>query len=129
MEDIIELKFSVFMVRSQDGKWFRAKGQHGYGDSWVEDIKQAKIYGRIGPARSCVSFWTNKYPSFGSPVIVEIVAEKGIIRDEQDRLKKVKEKKIKEEENRIRHDYQNQVKQAVKNLQEAEEKLRKLKGE
>lgn len=123
---IISLNFSVFAVRSHDGKWFRAKGQNGYGDSWVPGVKNAKIYGKIGPARSCVTFWTNKYPNIPSPVIVEIVAEKGIVHDEQKRLGKAKAKKLAEEQKRIRQDYQAQVKKAAKNLKDAQDKLNKL---
>jgi hypothetical protein len=130
MEEIttISLNFSVFAVRSHDGKWFRAKGQNGYGDSWVSDIKTAKIYGKIGPARSCVTFWTNKYPNIPSPVIVEIVADKGIVHDEQKRLEKVKIKKLEEEQKRIKRNYQEQVKRAARDLQNAQDKLDKLKS-
>jgi hypothetical protein len=104
-----ETKLILYAVQNHEGKYFRAKGMNGYGDSWVDELKTAKIYPRIGPARSCVTFWNNLnieqnknkadhnkviYPA---PVIVELHVTTTVILDEQDRLNKAKIRKQKEQ--------------------------------
>lgn len=109
----IKINIKVYMVRSQDGKWFRAKGLGGSGDSWVSDVKKARVYTKIGPARSCVTWWTNNYPEYGSPDVVEIPAEYGYILDEKTRIQKNIEKK----EEQIR---QSELKKQQKKLTDAQ---------
>ena len=40
----------LYAVRSKDGKYFRAKGYGGYGESWVDDIKNARLYKKLSQA-------------------------------------------------------------------------------
>lgn len=63
---------TMYAVRNQEGKFFRAKGYGGYGNTWVDDLKKAKIYPRIGQARSRVTFFANTYPQYGIPDLVEL---------------------------------------------------------
>ena len=51
-DEIIQVDLTMYAIQSQDGKWFRAKGYGGAGNSWVDDIKNARIYGKPGPARA-----------------------------------------------------------------------------
>lgn len=53
--EIPKLKF--YAVQNSEGKWFRAKGYGGSGESWVSELSKAKIYGKIGPARAVASYW------------------------------------------------------------------------
>ena len=69
MEVQIDLK--LYAVQSKDGKWLRAKGYSGSGNSWVENIEDAKIYPKLGNARRQVTWWSNHFPDFGIPLIIE----------------------------------------------------------
>lgn len=121
----VDLKF--YAVRSKDGKWLRAKGFGGGGDNWVENITKARIYPRIGPARTQVTFWTNNYPDFGIPDIVELHCNFGTILNEDDRVKKVIEKKKQNEINNEIWRSEMRIKSAQKELEEAQKKLSLLK--
>lgn len=89
--DLLALKF--YVVRNSEGKYFRSKGLHGYGKSWVEDVNKAKIYSKIGPARGQVSFWASMWPEFGIPELIEFGVGQAIVLDETERVKKVIAKK------------------------------------
>lgn len=73
----------LYAVRSQDGKWFRAKGYGGYGESWVDDLTSAKLYTKIGPARSRVTYWAREWPDYGIPEIVELHVTKAVVSEEE----------------------------------------------
>lgn len=65
---------TLYFVRSQDGKWLRAKKHGMYGNfdakgSWTDNINEAKIYQKPGPAKSQATFWTKNYPAFGTPEV------------------------------------------------------------
>ena len=92
---IEELTF--YIVKSKDGKYFRAKGYSGYGQSWVDDIQSAKVYQKVGPARTQVTFWASEWPDYGVPDIIELTVTGSKVLDEGDRVKKalVKKKKAK----------------------------------
>lgn len=55
METILDL----FVVKTESGKYFRAKGYNGSGQTFVDDLKKARLYTRLGPARSCVTYFKN----------------------------------------------------------------------
>jgi hypothetical protein len=82
----IELK--VYVVRNQDGQFFKAKGFGGSGPTWVDDIQRARIYPKIGQARGRVTWFANNYPDYGVPDIIELTASKAKVIKEEDRVKK-----------------------------------------
>lgn len=111
-------ELELYVVRNKDGKYFRSKGYGGYGNNWVDELKRARIYAKIGPARSQVSFWGTNYPQYGIPEIVVLTVSASKVLVEEDRVKKAfirrqKEKisnelhwaneKLKEAESRVRH--------------------------
>lgn len=73
-EETIDLSF--YAVKSTDGKWFRSKGYMGSGNSWVDDIRKAKIYANPGPAKAQITFWATNYPKYGVPELVKITMGK-----------------------------------------------------
>lgn len=89
--DIEHLDF--YLVRNQEGKWFRRKGYGGSGDTWVDDIHKARVYARLGPARGIVSFFVNKYSKYGVPDIIHFKAQPFAILNEAERIKKAKDHK------------------------------------
>lgn len=88
--DNADLKF--YAVQSQDGKWFKSKGYDHSGwnsaKSWVDDISNAKIYQKPGPAKNQITFWAKKYPTYGVPYLVEISIGKCTYYDQEERVKK-----------------------------------------
>jgi len=86
-------ELTFYIVKSKDGKYFRAKGYSGYGQSWVDDIQSAKVYQKIGPARTQVTFWASEYPKFGTPDIIELTVTGSKVLDEGERVKKALIKK------------------------------------
>lgn len=82
-----------YLIRSADGKYLRAKGYGGNGECWVEDIGAAKVWTRLGTARSQVTFWANEYPEYGVPDIVVMTAKITKVLKEADRVKAAKTKK------------------------------------
>lgn len=125
MQVKVDLQF--FAVRSKDGKWLRAKGYSGSGESWVTDISKAKIYGKIGPARAQVTFWSKHYPEYKIPEIVRFNVLTGEILNEEDRVKESIRKKKIEEENRKARRLQNEIKYREEQLEIHKQELKKLK--
>lgn len=88
----IELNF--FAVRSKDGKWLKKKRHNLYNGtidtsgSWTTDITEAKVYTKIGPARSQITFWKTNYPQYGTPDLVHITTAKCNFIDETNRIEK-----------------------------------------
>lgn len=117
-----DIKLELYAVVNQEGKFFRSIGYGGVGKSWVDTIDKAKLYSKIGQARSRVTWWFTNYPKYGRPKILKLSAIGTEFIDEEERLKKIKEKKeiaeIKREE-RV----------AAWNLKQAEERLKEAKKE
>jgi hypothetical protein len=38
------MNLKLYVVINKEGKYFRAKGRDGYGETWVSDIQKARIY-------------------------------------------------------------------------------------
>ena len=88
----LEIELNFYTVRSKDGKFLRAK-KHSFtnldtGKSWTDNILEAKIYSKIGPARSQCSWWAKNYPNFGIPDLILISTGKCFIVNEESRVKK-----------------------------------------
>ncbi len=83
---------TFYVVRSKDGKYLRSKGYGGYGQSWVDDIKKAKVWNKIGPANAQVTWWARSYPEYGIPDVIPFVATAGEPLNQDDRVKKALKK-------------------------------------
>ncbi len=84
-------QITLYAVRNSDGKWFRARGYGGYGDSWVDDFTsiQVRLYPKVGTARAQVSFFAKNYPQFPVPEIVEFTLTGLKVLNEEKRVSKV----------------------------------------
>lgn len=125
-----EIHLELYAVRNKDGKWFRAKGYGGYGDSWVPDIKNAKIYAKPGPAKGQVTWWGNHFPEFGTPDLVRIVAGKIEVIDMTGHVKKAsirkQQEKLRAEANGLRMSIEG-LQNRLKHVNQGREELKKLK--
>ena len=83
----------LYVVRNREMKWFRAKGRDGYGDTWVDEIAKARIYTKLSQARATVTFFAAKWPQFGVPQIVHLIAKTACVLNEHDRVAKSLAKK------------------------------------
>jgi hypothetical protein len=79
---------TIYAVRNREGRYFRAKGYGGGGDSWVDGLETARLYVKLGPARSVVSWFAKHHPTFGVPLIVEFTATETGTVDESERVAK-----------------------------------------
>jgi len=122
----IPIDISVYVVRNQEGKWFRSKGLNGAGDSWVDDFKKARIYTKIGPARSCVTWWTNRYPKYGIPDIIELRSTTGVVLDEKNRVNKALHKIQKDKDDYEKRRKERDVKYLQEKLENTQKELKKL---
>ena len=98
-----EIPLNFYAVRSKDGKWLRAKGFGGSGESWVSGITKAKIYGSTRAPKAQITFWANNYPKFGVPDLVRITTGKCEYLDQTERVSDIKLKnKVKEADREVK---------------------------
>lgn len=64
------------------------QGYQGYGETWVTDMKSAKIYAKPGPAKTQVTFFAKKFPELPVPELVELVVTDIRVIDQVARVKK-----------------------------------------
>lgn len=129
MSDTPDLSdIGLYAVRNKEGKWFRAKGYGGYGETWVSELKRARIYNKIGPARATVSYFANEHPKYGIPDIVQFVVTEVKVLDETARVEKQRQKKAEAEARYKEQQAKCEFEQAQKALEAAPAKVNALKG-
>ena len=112
-------ELELYVVRNKDGMYLRAKGYNGSGNSWVKDLKDAKIYPKISNARRQVTFWANHYPKYGVPEILVLTVTATTVLKEDDRIKKAIVK-------REREKLSNELYCAKKKLEKANDEVTRL---
>lgn len=122
-----EFNLELYVVRNQEGKYFRAKGYNGTGDTWVIDINKARIYAKIGPARSAVTWFSNTFPQYGFPDILKLSVNNVEVLDEKARVQKAIDRKAKAIFESEKRDAQRKLEAAKRKLDDAQRELDKLK--
>jgi hypothetical protein len=117
----------LYAVRNRDGLWFRSRGIGGYGETWVAELQDAKLYSRIGPARSRVTFFAARWPEYGTPDVVELSLSGMRVLDETKRAAKAIERKRTEKEEREVRERAYELKSAERALEDAKARLEKAK--
>lgn len=117
----------LFVVRNAKGQFFRAKGFSGSGESWVNDINKAKIYGKIGGARGTVTYFAQD-TNYPVPEIVKLTVSGMEVIDEKDRVAKVLAKKAREKEEQLQRKAKRDLEDAERRLADAQRNLNKLKS-
>jgi hypothetical protein len=123
----IKIHLELFVVRNSSGQYFHNVGYGGYGKTWVDSLQKAKIYTKIGQARSRVTWFTKKYSNYPMPVIIKIIANEAIVLDESERVKKAIASKERAEARRKKAESEWKLKRAEEKLKEAVEEIKKLK--
>lgn len=121
----IQNQLKLYVVRNSQGHYFHAKGYNGYGKSWVEDINYAKFYTKIGPAKACVTYFSND-PKYPIPDIVELIATESCVIDQKQRVAKVKNKKLIQKQMAIQNKAEYELQKAKDALKLAQDNLKKL---
>jgi hypothetical protein len=57
--------FELYVIMNRDGKYLRS-------GRWVKEIKNAKIYTKMGHALAQITTWTKSYPELGTPQLVPL---------------------------------------------------------
>lgn len=120
MNDLVQLDKPIifYVIRNKDGQYFRAKGGFqgsGRGKSWVDDLANAKFYGKPGPAKSQITFWAKNYPQYGTPVLIELIAGSfREVRQEERVQNSIKKTKIRKKKQELAHLVWQQEQAAVK---------------
>lgn len=122
----MDVIMTLYVVRNKEGKYFHAKGYGGYGDTWVDDIRKAKVYPKIGQAHSRCTWFANEYPKYGIPDIVELHVTSTCVLDQEARVKKAQEKKAKEDAKRKLEYRKWQLEEAKKIEAESQAEIKKL---
>lgn len=121
------LALELFIVRNNKGQFFRAKGYNGVGESFTTNINIARVYGKLGPARSVVTYFANAFPDYPMLEIIKLNIGGFEVLDETERVRKAVEKKAKAEAAHKTYMAEYRLKEAQKALAEAQAKLNKLK--
>jgi hypothetical protein len=117
----------LYAIRNSQGQYFRAKGYGGGGNTWVDDINKAKIYGSTGGARGTITWFANNFPSYPTPDLIKLTVTGIEVMDEKGRVEKAKQKKGEAELKRAKQRYDNELKEAKRELAEAQERVKQLK--
>lgn len=116
----------LYLVRNNDGKYFRSKGYGGYGSSWVDSIEDAKFYTKESTAKGRVTWWAKNYPAYGVPEIVVLEAVIADVKKQEERVKKAKDKEQYLKDTKHIREEKRKIRDAKKELEKAEERLRQL---
>jgi hypothetical protein len=116
-------ELALFAVQNNQGQWFRAKGFGGHGNTWVDDFQKAKVYPKIGQARSRITFFATNYPTYPAPKLVKLVISEVMVIDETDRVEKAKKKRVNREARQELRRKQYSLKLAQDDLERAQKRL------
>lgn len=122
----------VYVVRNSEGQWLRSKGYGGSGKTWVDDLQQARLYTKIGPARGRVTWFTKNYPDYPMPDLVKLtVTQMEVITSEKERVEdKIRKAEAARYQAQIRQRHQKvaQMKEEIAALQAELEQVQKDEG-
>jgi len=121
----MKVNLELYVVRNQEGKWFRSKGYSGYKPNWVDDIQDARIYGNISAVRGIVTYYANQHPDYGVPDIVQLKVEEGEILEEGERVAEATRRKQEKKEKREMRRKEMELRRAETALEDAKERLKK----
>lgn len=117
-----------YAIRSKDGKWLRRKGYSGGGKSWVDDIADARLYGKPGPAKGQVTYWSKHAAEYGVPELVKLTVTKVEVIPQEDRVEKAKKAKAHRKLKAEAAKHRRELKNAQTALDAAKERLAQLEA-
>jgi len=115
-------QLSFFAVRNKQGEWFKYK-YGGWRCSWVKELKKARIYNKIGYAKSIVAFFERTNPQYGIPDVVEFRVAATTVHDQTEELAKRKRKQENARKREVERKAKWEYDQALKRLESAKKEL------
>ena len=115
-----------YLVVNSEGQFYRAKGRGSYGSQWVDEAKDARVYLKIGPARSAVTSFSHN-TNFPVPNIVAFSTNSFEILDETNRVEKAMNKIKRAEATRDARIQKDKIRRAQQDLDRAKQRLKDLK--
>ena len=63
----------LYAVQNDKGKWLTAKSS--WGESWVNDLNDAKVYTKVSTARGQITWYSKRYSTFhtNKPKVVKLI--------------------------------------------------------
>jgi hypothetical protein len=116
---------TMYAVRRKDDGLFVAKNKSRIPD-WTNELKDARVYSKPGPARGWVTFYARTSPEFGVLELVELRVTEAAAVQEDVRVKNVIDRKAKKKAERDARYAQWERDQAEKKLKEAQETLNRI---
>jgi len=121
-EEMLEL----FAIKNSDGQYFRAKGYCGYGKTWVDELKKARIWTKIGVARAQVTFFAKNYPQYPAPKLLRLKVTEIEEVDEVDRVKQALNKAELAEARARERRNKSALERAQQDLERVQKKIKSL---
>jgi hypothetical protein len=121
----MNILMNLYAVRRKSDGYYIAKN-HGRFSDWTNKLKEARVYIKPGPARSWVTQYARRNPEFGILELVELCVTEVRSVVEDDRVKKVIDRKAKK---KIEQDIRNaewKKQFALRQIQEGRDALEKL---
>jgi len=84
----------IFFLKNAEGKYFKSRGQSGYGPRWVDSMDKAKPYTKEGTAKGQITRWKTLFPEYPAPLLVECEVVVTAIRDLSEDIKDKRDKKL-----------------------------------
>lgn len=118
----------IYLIRNSSDQYYRRLGQVGYGSCWTDDAGSASVWTTMPPARSRISWFSNHYPDFPIPDLIEIAAGTVTVLDETERIAKSKARIRKAKEEQDVRSKKHALERAERELDEAKANLAKIMG-
>ncbi len=113
-DDIKKLTF--YVIVNSEGQFYRKMGYKG----WVDKVSKARIYGKVGYARSVITHFSLYFPQNPIPDLYEIRVGEIIKLDETKRIAELTVKREKLAEKRAARQAQNTLEWAKQQLENAQ---------
>jgi hypothetical protein len=117
---------TFYAVRNEKGQFYRTYDKNR-SSGWKDELEDAKLWTRIGPAKSKITALSNENPKLPVPELVEFVVREVKVVDQRARVAVAKEKREREEAERARAHKQQQFVDAQYELARAQARVEKLK--
>jgi len=64
---------TYYVLQNDEGKYFKARGQNSYKPRWVDDLQDARLYGKKSIAEAQATRWHTHYKGdYPRPAVLEL---------------------------------------------------------
>jgi len=91
---------TMYAVQNDKDQFLRSKGFSGSGNSWVDSLDTARLYGKPRAARARITFFAKNYPEFPVPKLVALHITEMEVIDETERIENLKKNRASADDRR-----------------------------